>query len=161
MFKKFDFKARIMLIYITTVTLVAMILGVYMYIRSYQETKNATVNTYKHSAELLVNRLDDYLQNYQTISFMLSSYGTLMNLRSESHDLYDIVLALNNHIEPDIYFFLNQNPVISDVTIYVENSAEIPSRFFDELNTFTSSKWYEKTQKNSMMQIILFFLLIN
>ena len=154
MFKKFDFKARIMLIYITTVTLVAMILGVYMYIRSYQETKNATVNTYKHSAELLVNRLDDYLQNYQTISFMLSSDGTLMNLRSESHDLYDIVLALNNHIEPDIYFFLNQNPVISDVTIYVENSVEIPSRFFAELNAFTSSKWYEKTQKNSMMQLV-------
>lgn len=154
MLKRTDFKTKITLIYVTAITLVALILGIYMYVRSYTETRESAINTQKHSAELLVNRLDDYLDNYQTISFMLASDSTLINLRSEKQELYDIVLALNNHIEPDIYFFLNQNPAIADITIYVENSHEVPSRFFAELDTFTSSEWYNKVDKNSAMQLV-------
>lgn len=154
MLKRTDFKTKITLIYVTAITLVALIFGIYMYIRAYTETRETAINTHKHSAELLVSRLDDYLDNYQTISFMLASDSTLINLRSEKQELYDIVLALNNHIEPDIYFFLNQNPAISDITIYVENSSEVPSQFFAELDTLTSSKWYEKVEKTSAMQLV-------
>lgn len=154
MLKQTDFKNKITLIYITAITLVALIFGTYMYVRSYSEARESAINTHKHSAELLINRLDDYLDNFQTISFMLASDSTLINLRSEKQELYDIVLALNNHIEPDIYFFLNQNPAIADITIYLENSNEIPSQFFDELNTFTSSEWHNKVDKNSAMQLV-------
>lgn len=154
MLKQTDFKNKITLIYITAITLVALIFGTYMYVRSYSEARKSTISTHKHSAELLINRLDDYLDNFQTISFMLASDSTLINLRSEKQELYDIVLALNNHIEPDIYFFLNQNPAIADITIYLENSNEIPSQFFAELNTFTSSEWHNKVDKNSAMQLV-------
>lgn len=156
MLKRTDFKTKITLIYVTAITSIALILGIYMYVRSYTETRESAINTHKHSAELLVNRLNDYLDNYQTISFMLASDSTLINLRSEKQDLYDIVLALNNHIEPDIYFFLNQNSAIEDITIYVENSTEVPSQFFAELDAFASSKWYDKIDQNSAMQLINF-----
>lgn len=154
MLKQPDFKTKITLIYVTAITLVALIFGIFMYARSYAETRESAISTHKHSAELLVSRLDDYLDNFQTISFMLASDSTLINLRSEKQELYDIVLALNNHIEPDIYFYLNQNPAIADITIYVENSNEVPSQFFAELNTFTSSEWYDEIDKNSAMQLV-------
>lgn len=154
MLKRTDFKTKITLIYVTAITLIALIFGIYMYVRSYSETRESAINTHKHSAELLVNRLDDYLDNFQTISFILASDSTLIGLCSEQQELYDIVLALNNHVEPDIYFFLNQNPAIKDITIYVGNSVEIPSQFFSDLDTLSSNEWYDKVEKSRAMQLV-------
>lgn len=148
MFKKTDYKSKMILSYLIPITLLLLVVSIPLYNSVVKPVKDNAFQTIVNSVSQEVNSVHSELEKIKSVSYPISTNTTFNNFFMVNYysDL-EIVRTMNDDIYPLLSWFSSSNPYVENYHFFTNNNYIPETLFLHQYKNYQGEYWMQTMEK--------------